>query len=396
MQISLIGAGNMGLCVAGALSSKHKVVVYDTDPSKAAMMRTNFAELRWEQVRDDIEFTTTYPTSEVYLICVQTPAPKGVVDYTALKAALSDCAQHAPKDATIAVLSTVFPGGMMECIEPLERLGRLDLIGKLLYHPVFLRAGFGIDDYRNPGKIIIGHNGTPTGEKAADEFSGILGRIGTLVTWHVAEWVKMTHNSFMCVKITFANEMGDLIGPAAEQVMEAVFNENHYGRLLTKSHLMPGAPYSGQCLPKDAKVLQTYATRPGVLTACYASNEQHKQRIAEWLQEGKRPGIVGVAFRPGHDDCRGSLALDLMTPDTMVYDPAYCGKSEDEAKLLARGDARVPYNKLRSTTLSDVFRMCDRIILNRPLNDAERVVMRDYERSVLDVTRASCAGTGAR
>ena len=87
--------------------------------------------------------------------------------------------------------------------------------------------------------------------------------------------------------------------------------------------MMPGAPYSGPCLPKDAQILQGLLEaspnrewfEKGVTTALRTSNEvQRAALVQQWLDgagSSKKPlGIIGVAFRPEFNEMRASLALD--------------------------------------------------------------------------------------
>jgi nucleotide sugar dehydrogenase len=292
----------------------------------------------------------------------------------------------------LVIGSTVFPGAIAGELLPILA-ARPDL--EMVYEPVFLRAGFGIRDYQRPGKLVAGLRDPqkvhPLLEKV---FATVVEETPRYVSYQDAEWIKMVHNAWMCVKISFANEIGALCkdwNVDGASVMDIAFGEGPQGRLLTKSHMMPGAPYSGPCLPKDAEILAGLLDQSsnkewfeaGICTALRVSNEMQRDALVQrWLDgaasSNKPLGVIGVAFRPEFNEVRASLALDFFRAaqeagkGVLAYDPAFEGIDRPAYVLAARQDMFVEslFESVRHT-LERVWLECDTVVINRKLTAAE-------------------------
>jgi len=405
VDIAVIGLGNMGVSVlCAALDKGMTGIGIDTDPAKTSELaagRTIVPERDADTIlqqalaegRLEIGHTAAHARhAGLVFIGVQTPAKGTHCDYSVLKAVMRELAQTAPQGQVIVIGSTVFPGAMAS--EVLPAVGRRPDL-EIVYEPVFLRAGFGIRDYQMPGKLIAGvKNPQRPHPRLAGLFSRVVDETPRYVRYEEAEWIKMVHNAWMCMKISFANEIGALcrdFGTSPEAVIDIAFSEGPRGRLMTRSHMMPGAPYSGPCLPKDAQILQGLLEaspnrawfEKGVTTALRTSNEaQRASLVQRWLEGGagsKKPlGVIGVAFRPEFNEVRASLALDFFQVATdrgltvLAYDPAFEGISRPDYTLAARQDAFVeslyasvvhPIEKVWTETSS--------VVINRKLTESE-------------------------
>ena len=251
----------------------------------------------------------------------------------------------------------MFPGAIRRYLVP-ELAARPDL--PLVYEPVFLRAGFGIEDYLRPGKLVFGlEDPRRVPASCRQLFASVVEAEPRCVTWEEAEWVKMVHNAWMGVKIAFANEIDQLcrgFNADTRQVLKIAFEETARGRLLTLSHMMPGPPYSGPCLPKDAAVLGGLVAstgprgcrRRGSVARLRASNERFVEALVEeWIGKGRASGqplgIVGASFRPDFNEMRFSLALPFIRRAhdeglaVLAYDPLFDGIGWEDYQLACRG-----------------------------------------------------------
>jgi UDPglucose 6-dehydrogenase len=405
-DLAVVGAGNMGVSVLGAFLSRGRpCVAIDLDAAKvrelslgrSVVPEVGAAEILARALGEGrLEATTDLARvagARAVFVAVQTPYKGADCDYTALRSVLRDLARVAPPGQTIVVGSTVFPGGIERELLP-ELAARKDL--ELVYEPVFLRAGFGIDDYLRPGKLIFGL-ADPAKPPAAlgAIFAPVIEREATFASFASAEWIKVVHNAFMSVKVCFANEVATLcrsFDADVEAVLRATFEEGPRGRLMTLSHMLPGPPYSGPCLPKDAIVLGGLLAKHGepwmrgasVLEALRTSNEAYTEHLVlRWIELGraaKKPlGVIGVAFRADFNEVRGSLALPFIRRakrdglPVLAYDPFFEGISPEAHALAARGDREV--EALRETlshSLEDVWSRSGVVLLNRRLDARER------------------------
>lgn len=333
-MFNIIGAGNMGLAVAGALYELGKEVrIIDVDTDKLERLKTGTWHPEGRTFWNKIPVATKIPDDGWNLICVQTPVTDSVCDYRALKSTLGH--------PNTVVMSTIFPDAPSF---------EFDIL-----HPVFLREGTGIDDYKNPGKAVLGGK-----ESTCREFweqTGIQCN-PTIVDVETAKWAKLIHNSFMCMKICFSNAWGDVIGEKSWDALSSALTENSNGRLLTLSHMRPGKPFDGPCLPKDASVMKQYG---GFLKSAWDYNRDKIEKVFNWLNEAKKPGLAGLAFRPGSDEIRDSIGLELMNriPKLVAWDPDL---NVDKWDILARGSNQVLSLKNRIVSSLD---SCDRVLINR-------------------------------
>jgi UDPglucose 6-dehydrogenase len=405
-DLAVVGIGNMGVSVLGAFLAKgRRCLAVDIDRQKVAAMAQGRSVVP-EQGADTIfsgavpegrlQASTELPRvaeAAAVFIGVQTPAHGDHCDYSVIERVLRDLAGCAAADQPLVIGSTVFPGGVRRHLLP-QLAGRPDL--PLVYNPVFLRAGFGIEDYLRPGKLLFGlEDPRRVPAVVRSLFESVVEAEPRYVTWEEAEWVKMVHNAWMGVKITFANEIDQLcraFSADTGQVLRIAFEENARGRLLTLSHMMPGPPYSGPCLPKDAAVLGGLVTdhgtawmqADGICRALRASNERFVEALVEeWTGKGRASGaplgIVGMSFRPDFNEMRFSLALPFIRRArdeglaVLAYDPLFEGIGWEDYQLACRGDTELQglFQVVRQP-LETVWSECQSVFLNRRLSGPER------------------------
>ena len=201
-------------------------------------------------------------------------------------------------------------------------------------NPEFLREGTAIKDYLNPPFTLIGTSSPRAAEIMGEVYAGVHAPfIRTEI--QVAEMIKYVNNSFHALKISFANEVGNIC------LLQAP--EHRFSRLMdvfcrdTSSnispyYLKPGFAYGGSCLPKDLKALCTiahdgYLNCP-VLESIDVSNERQKTTALETILafEKQRIGFLGLSFKEGTDDLRGSPVIDILEKllgkgyDIRIYD----------------------------------------------------------------------------
>jgi len=135
----------------------------------------------------------------------------------------------------------------------------------------------------------------------------------------VAEMVKYAGNAYHGLKVTFANEIGNIckrLGLDAREVMEIFCRDEKLN--ISAAYLQPGFAFGGSCLPKDLRALLHKAREldlePAVLRSVLVSNTN---QIGEAYRLIKRTGMrkiamLGLSFKPGTDDLRESPIAALV------------------------------------------------------------------------------------
>src|SRR6201998_778920 len=156
------------------------------------------------------------------------------------------------------------------------------------------------------------HNGTCPPGSAVDLL---------VTTINSAELIKHASNSFLALKISYANVIADLcekIGANVEEVTHAMGLDPRIGT----QFLRAGLGFGGFCFPKDLQAFVHLSASVGVdfdmLKAAERVNKQRIDRFFEkvhkalWVVRGKRVAVLGLAFKAKTDDIRFAPALDVI------------------------------------------------------------------------------------
>lgn len=333
MRVAIWGLGYVGCVSAACLAQAgHRIIGVDINPLKVEMMKAGQSPIIEKDVgnlvRDAVQAgrlrATTSPeeaieTADASLVCVGTPSrDNGSLDLRYVQNVSRQIGQAlAQNDGyhVVAVRSTVLPGTIETQVVPLleETSGRRagDGFG-VCSNPEFLREGSAVHDFHNPPFTLIGEWDERSGEQIAQLYESIDAPI-MRTDIKTAEMVKYVGNAFHALKISFANEIGNLckkMGVDSYRVMDIFCLDTKLN--ISTAYLQPGYAFGGSCLPKDLRALLYKARREDVealvLQAILRSNEQQaKVGLGMVLQTGrKRVGILGLSFKPGTDDLRES------------------------------------------------------------------------------------------
>jgi UDPglucose 6-dehydrogenase len=346
---------------------------------------------------------------DAIFICVGTPPlPNGDADLSAIDLVARMVATEARSPKLVVEKSTVPARTGQELKRALSVYGRKSNVKfSVASNPEFLREGTAVEDFLHPDRIVVGVDDETTERQLREIYRPVLDRKficpvhdgkcpagpppGWLVTTiNSAELIKHASNSFLALKISYANMVADLaerLGADIGEVVRAMGLDPRIG----PSFLSAGLGFGGFCLPKDLQAFVHLAERSGVdFTMLREAERINKGRIdrffeklrgALWVVRGKQVGVLGLAFKPNTDDIRFAPAIDLVHrllaegAKVRAYDP----EAMDRAKaVLPQIDyAKSPYEAaedaeaLLIATEWDEFRKLDwdriREAMARPL-----------------------------
>jgi GDP-mannose 6-dehydrogenase len=285
------------------------------------MIRTNTAAGR---LRATTSTSEAVRDTEISLICVGTPSRKnGSLDLTYLERVAEQIGE-ALKDKesyhVVVVRSTVLPGTTHEVVIPaLERTsGKKYGTGfGVTVNPEFLREGTAIHDFRHPPLTLVGHNYQSDAAPTKALYATVEAPLET-TTIRTAEMMKYASNTWHALKVTFANEIGNIckrVGIDSHEVMSIFCKDQKLN--LSSYYMKPGFAFGGSCLPKDVRALQYRAKEVDlempVIQSILSSNQMQIQHaIDEIVDTGKkRVGLLGFSFKAGTDDLRESPIVIL-------------------------------------------------------------------------------------
>jgi len=339
MNISIFGLGYVGTVCAGCLVSEgHTVVGVDVNMSKVDRMKAGLVSIIEPEISElfaaghqQHRLTATASASEaiqstdISLVCVGTPSQaNGNLDLVYMKRVceeIGDALRNKAARHRVVFRSTMLPGTSEDLLTPILEMHSGKKVGigfDVCYNPEFLREGSSVYDFYNPPKIVIGEHETSAGDVLCQLYSGIKAPL-IRTSIRVAEMAKYCDNAFHALKVTFANEIGNLckkMGVDSHDVMSIFCEDKKLN--LSAAYLKPGFAFGGSCLPKDLRALAYQAKRfdleSHVLNAILMSNAAQVQIAIQMIMAigKKRLGFLGMAFKPGTDDLRESPLVSVI------------------------------------------------------------------------------------
>jgi UDPglucose 6-dehydrogenase len=355
LKISVVGTGYVGLVTGCCLAEiGHEVICTDSDASKIKILEQGglpiyepglekvIANARKDKrIRFSANPADAATQGEAIFICVGTPPlPNGDADLSAIDHVARTIATHANSTKLVVEKSTVPARTGEELKRALAVYGRKRNVKfHVASNPEFLREGTAVEDFLHPDRIVVGCEDEAAEKQLREIYKPVLERSfkcivhspgpcpdNPLPAWLVttinsAELIKHASNSFLAVKISYANMVADLaerLGADIKEVMHAVGMDPRIGTRF----LNPGLGFGGFCLPKDLQAFVHLAERSGAdFTMLREVERINKKRIpafiskvreALWVVKGKQLGVLGLAFKANTDDVRFSPAVDLV------------------------------------------------------------------------------------
>jgi GDP-mannose 6-dehydrogenase len=338
MKISVFGLGYVGCVSLGCLAKNgHTVIGVDVNQTKIDQINSGKPtiiekdidiiikeQFENQRISATADFKQAILDTEVSIIAVGTPSTAQGhlnLDYIFKVAEHLGEAIKIKKDFHIvAIRSTIMPGTCRKLADIIERISgkQNNKDFSVLSNPEFLREGSAVYDYYNPPLTLIGGDYEPATKKMAEIYKDLPGEI-IIAELKVVEIMKYVNNTFHALKISFANEIGNIcksLGIDSFKVMELFVKDRQLN--ISPYYFKPGFAYGGSCLPKDLKGLQTLAhdnyVRVPVIESIDRTNSIQLERALEVMSQykEKKIGILGLSFKAGTDDLRNSPAVSLV------------------------------------------------------------------------------------
>jgi UDPglucose 6-dehydrogenase len=411
MRITVIGTGYVGLVTGACLARVgHEVICTDCDEAKIGMLENGImpifepgldtmvmAEASMRRLAFTADVRQAIAASDVIFICVGTPPTEnGDADLTAIDQVARLIATISRSSKLVVEKSTVPAQTGQKLKQALKVYCRSSAAHfSVASNPEFLREGTAIDDFLHPERIVIGVEDEAAAQTLKEIYRPVLEQRfdcpmhergcpqTTRPEWLVttinsAELIKHASNSFLALKISYANLLAELceeVDANVDEVTRAVGLDPRIG----PHFLQAGLGFGGFCLPKDVQAFARLAERVGVDFGLMREVERVNKRQIDrmvakvrhslWVLRGKEIGVLGLAFKPNTDDVRFSPAIELIRhlllegATVRVYDPQAMEKAREvlpfvqfcanEYEVAAGADALII-----ATEWAD-FRACD-------------------------------------
>jgi UDPglucose 6-dehydrogenase len=337
-SVCVVGLGRVGLSVAAALADRGICVRgVDIDARRVAMATGRAPTDEEPGLVESLRRSpwpagTSHPeavrAASITYVIVPTPSDdRGGYELGHVRRSFEQIGRAlagTDEPHTVVLASTVLPGATRFALQPvLERAaGRRVGDGlNLCYSPPFIALGSVRRDFLHPDFALLGVADGADGRAVQSLYERVLGPDVQIRTMSIenAELTKLAVNTFLTMKITFANTLAAICemlpGGDVDAVTGAVGADSRVGaRLLTG-----GLGFGGPCLPRDNAALAVLAESVGVgaelARATDAANAALTAglivRLVARVPSGSTAVILGLVYKSGTSVVDASPGLDL-------------------------------------------------------------------------------------
>ena len=393
LEASVIGLGNLGVCLAASLGYRGiPTVGIDIDeeivnqvgdgvaPTDEPDLQRYFDEMAEGNLRTTTNAAAVKET-DVSFLFVNTPSDDdGRYSLDAVLDAARDVGEQLAEmdDYHLVVLrSTVVPGdtggAVREILEDASGKQAGEKFG-LVYCPEFTAVGNVIEGMETPDFFLIGEHDERAGNTLEVLYREWVPDPAPVVHTDLvsAELAKMAINTYISMKISFANNLAqvcDGIGGHVDEVTRAITNDSR----INGAYLGAGTRFGGPCFPRDNVAFSNLAREAGTRAPLARATDEINADHTEWIgdaireitPEGGRVTILGMSYKPDVEMIVESQGVKLVEElgnefDLVCYESALGERLGDELaadvgvassidEALDRADTAV------ITTLADEF-----------------------------------------
>lgn len=343
-SVGFIGLGKLGLPCAAALSSKANVKVhgYDVNPKIKEYVSSCTVPYKEELVEEYLKTANivvensvlkVVENSNMIFVAVQTPHEKeyeGIsptptsrkdFDYSFLIGAVTQIKEAFVElnktHIDLVIISTVLPGTIKKLISPI--VDGLDI--NVIYNPYFIAMGTTIPDFLNPEFVVMGTSSWGKASSLQALYAKFIRAYMAEVRYEEAELIKVSYNTFIGLKIVFANTLAEItqsMGGNVDNVLNVLSKANT--RIISTKYLSAGMGDGGGCHPRDQIAMSWLAKTLGLSYDLFETlalaRDSHTKRHAEIIkqrhEELELPVIIlGKAYKKDVNLTVGSPSLLL-------------------------------------------------------------------------------------
>ena len=420
MRISVFGLGYVGAVSAACFATEgHEVVGVDVSETKVDLINRGRSPIIEEGIAEmtekvvaagDLRATSDVReaifATDVSLVCVGTPSNDNgslKLDYVErVSQQIGTVLKEKETGHIVVMRSTMLPGTIDSLVRPAleEYSGKRSGEGfDLCVNPEFLREGTSIKDFYSPPFTLIGADRKEAGDSLSELYANVSAPT-YVVPVNAAEMVKYACNCFHGLKVSFANEIGNICkesGIDSHTVMEVFCKDTKLN--LSPYYLKPGFAFGGSCLPKDLRALSYRAkeldVQVPVLEATLASNLIQIERAVQMITRTgkKKVGFLGFAFKAGTDDLRESPVVTVI--ERLIgkgYDVRLYDKEVSLARLIGANkeyiENEIPHiARLMANSVDEVIDASDVVVIGNKAEEFKAAADKGDGPLIIDLVR---------
>lgn len=326
-NISVIGLGKLGASMAASFAHRgFNVVGVDVDPSnvdalnegRAPVIETGLKEMisiNSLRLRATLDYDVAIQDTQISFVIVPTPSDeRGAFSLEYAQRAFTELGKALRKKNeyhVIVMTSTVLPGSMRAVLIPILEHESGLLCGRdfgVCYNPEFIALGSVIRDFLNPDFYLLGE----FDDRSGDFLESVHHRVSQnnasvkRMSLENAELAKIAVNSYVTMKISFANMLADFCekipGGNVDTVSDALGLDSRIGR----KYLTGGTSFAGPCFPRDNVALAFVGEYLDVDVSLLSTNDSYNRKRAEKIFTRLKTilpthgtvSIMGLSYKP--------------------------------------------------------------------------------------------------
>jgi UDPglucose 6-dehydrogenase len=364
MKISVVGLGKLGAPLAAVLASKgHDVIGVDKNQAtvnlinqrRSPIIEPGLQELL-NKCGDNLKATSdindAVQNTEVTFIIVPTPSKSdGMFSNEFVLDAVNSIGQALRIKSeyhVVNITSTVMPGSCDGEIAAALQKSSGRIVGKeigLCYNPEFIALGSVIKNMLYPDMILVGESDAYAGGILQSIYESSCNNTPQVMRMNLvnAEITKISVNTFVTTKITYANMLADICdripGADVTVVTKAIGLDSRIGN----KYLSGGLSYGGPCFPRDNIAFSKLAKKLNANAALAESTDLYNrywnhavsEKIKRIAGGKKNIAFIGLSYKYGTpvieespvinmmkiflEERDNRIAVSVWDPDTYIY-----------------------------------------------------------------------------
>ena len=340
INISVFGAGYVGMSLSVLLAQHYNVHVIDTDKNKVKLINDRKSTIKDPYIEDYLKTkklkinashamnATEYKNFNFFIIATPTDYNESTnfFNTSSVEETIQTILNNNDVSNSLIIIKSTVPVGFTRYLNKKHKTNRI------LFSPEFLREGNALKDNLYPSRIIVGGN-HPKLKSCVSLLQKVAINSDTevqIMDSDSAEAVKLFSNTYLAMRVAFFNELDSFSiekNLDASKIIAGVSADSRIGNFYNN----PSFGYGGYCLPKDTQqILANYSNIPqNLIQAIVEANQTRKDFIAEQILKinPKKIGVYKLAMKQGSDNFRSSSIQGVMSRlqasgvELLIYEP---------------------------------------------------------------------------
>jgi len=326
-RVNVVGLGKLGAPLAAVLASRgfsvigldvNKTLVDALNAGKMPIVEPQLNELiaaNRARLKATMDANEAVQNSDASFVIVPTPSDSTGFFSNRFVLQAMETLGKALRGKTgyhmVVITSTVMPGSTGSDIKAALEAASGRKVGPdlgLCYNPEFIALGSVVRDMLYPDSILVGESDAKAGDMLAGIYLQMCENKPPVqrMNWISAELTKISVNTYVTTKISYANMLADICDRLPGADVDAVTKALGADTRIGAKYLKGAMGYGGPCFPRDnvafAALARKLGARADVAEATDRINNYQVDRltglVSKFAKSGTRIALLGLSYKP--------------------------------------------------------------------------------------------------